>query len=468
MTVVDFDFAGTPPLPVTAPGPKGLPFLGVLPNIKGDPLNYFVNLAGRYGDAVPFRLGVDKVLLVSHPAGIRHVLQDNRLNYRKSKYFKELDPILKGGLVVAEDAEWKAQRQCAAKGFTGALMKKMVAEINRAVSDRLDHWQERRETQPAAAEGRPLEVVTEMMHLTLDIALRALLGSEVRNDHETIYAAVTDVLKIAEKRIWAILKAPAWIPTRDQARMRAAREAMQGIIFSLIDRRCQGHERKDDLLDVLIEGYGGRDLGKRARAAVKDQLMTVIAAGHDTTSNALAWTWYLLARHKAVQDRVRDEVETVLGGREPTFEDLERLRYTRAVLLESMRLYPPVWTFSRVAAEEDRIDGQKVEPGTTVMISPYVVHRRPGLWSDPEAFDPERFLRMDLRGIRHSFNYLPFGAGPRVCLGARFAEIESLVVLARVVQRFGLRLSPGQVVEPEPMITLRPRGGLLMDLVDAA
>ncbi|MGD1877416.1 MAG: cytochrome P450 [Kiloniellaceae bacterium] len=443
---------------------KGRFLLGHLPELRADPLRFFTRVARDHGDAVELHFGIDKVLMLNNPAMIRHVLQDNRLNYEKSKFYDVMRAILGDGIFLAEGDEWLSQRRTAARSFQGCQLRRMTAAMQDAVGDLQERWS------VLAAREAVIDVIPEMMRLTLDILMRTLfslrLDDQRGGQHEDVFDALTVVLRDAESRIWSPFNPPRWVPSRRNRAVRAALERLDRFVFDLIAARRAAGTREDaadnDLLDMLLENQNGR-----SDRQLCGQIQSMILAGHETTANALTWCWYLLSLHPESLRRLRSEARSVLKGRPAGFTDLADLKYTRMVFDETLRLYPPLWTFSRTAVADDEIAGIGVPAGTNVMLNMFAVHRRPELWENPEGFDPQRFdpARSESSGRGgQRFAYFPFSDGPRTCLGERFAVLESMIAIAGIVDRFDLQLLPGQKVEPEPMITLRPRGPLLMRL----
>jgi cytochrome P450 len=303
-----------------------------------------------------------------------------------------------------------------------------------------------------------------MMRLTLEIATSTLFGVESGD----AAAVVREQFTIVNRRVielfsrpWMTLPVARSLPTRGNRRARRAKQELDAVVQRIIAARRAQAGGGDDLLSMLLEardeegGMSDRQLG--------DEVMTMLLAGHETTANALAWTFHLLSRHPSAAERLRAELEEVLGGRAPTVADLSRLTYCRMVIEESMRLYPPVWTFSRTPREPDTIQGYDVPAGAVVILSPWITHRHPDVWEDPERFDPERFTP-DRVARRPRFAYIPFAAGPRQCIGSGFAMNEAQLVLATLAQRFRVEPLSDRPVVPEPLVTLRPRGGLPMRL----
>jgi len=441
---------------------RGRPLVGHLPELRADPLRFFARIARDHGDAVELHFGLDKVLMLNHPTMIRHVLQDNRLNYEKSKFYDVMRAVLGNGIFLAEGDEWLSQRRTAARSFQGCQLRRMTAAMQDAVGDLQQRWA------PLAARGAVIDLIPEMMRLTLDILMRTLFSLRLDNEYAGIFRALTVVLRDAERRIWAPVSPPRWLPIRRNRELRAALRVLDSFVFDLIEKRKAERARADgvpresegDLLDLLLDNRGDR-----TDRQVCDQFQSMILAGHETTANGLSWCFTLLSQHPESLRRLRTELDTVLDGRPAGFADLPQLAYTRMVFDETLRLYPPLWTFSRVAVADDSFCGLRVPAGSNVMLNMFAVHRRPELWDNPEGFDPARFDPQRRNGQR--FAYFPFSDGPRSCLGERFAILESMIALSGILGRFDLQLLPGQRVEPEPMITLRPRGPLLMRLTPA-
>ncbi|MEO3429050.1 cytochrome P450 [Pelagibius sp. CAU 1746] len=439
---------------------KGRPLLGVLPELRADPLRFFTRVARDHGDAVELSVGPDRVLMLNSPSMIRHVLQDNRLNYEKSKFYDVLRSILGDGIFLAEGEEWLSQRKTAGRSFQGCQLRSMTASMQEAVADLERRWSD------LAARRTVVDVIPEMMRLTLDILMSTLFSLRLEDRHEEVFRALTVILQDAEKRIWSPLGLPRWLPTRRNREVRAALASFDRFVLDLVAARRaappRGEGAESDLLDLLLANQNGR-----SDRQLCGQIQSMILAGHETTANALTWCWYLLSLHPESLRRLRGEARAVLNGRMAGFAELPALKYTRMVFDESLRLYPPLWTFSRTAVADDRIDGLQVPAGTNVMLNMFAVHRRPELWDNPEGFDPARFDTESADAAGQRFAYFPFSDGPRTCLGERFAVLESMIAISAIVQRFDLQLLPGQNVEPEPMITLRPRGPLLMRICPA-
>ncbi len=452
--------AGAPRGAPSRRGPRGLPLLGVALELRRDPLQYFVDLMLRYGDVVRFAIGTAPVVMINHPAAVKHVLQDNHRNYRKSRFYRAFRPLLGGGIFLSEGNTWLAQRRTANPFFGGLRFEAMARDIAGAASDMLDRWQ----GSGKATDGT-IVLMPEMMRLTLDALTRALFRVRLSGEYDALHSALTEILRRIERQVWSFMPVPDPLLRRLDPSYRQALATVDTIVERLIrDRRAEARP-PEDLLSALIAAADRE--GPRAQAVLRDQVVSMIAAGHESTACALAWTFCLLARNPEVEARLHREVDKVLGGRTPNFADLGRLPYTRMVFEEAMRIYPPVWTISRAAVAEDTIAGTRIPRGTTVMLCPYAVHRHPRFWHEPDRFDPDRF-RPEMQAERPRYAYFPFGGGPRICLGNRFALMEAQIMLAMVAQRWRLTLPDGIEPKPEPMITLRPQEGTRMRLIPRA
>jgi cytochrome P450 len=400
--------------------------------------------------------------VVNDPVLIRHILLDNAANYRKDDLqLRVLAPGLGRGLLTAEGDEWKLQRRTIAPLFTprtvAGFFPAMVESANRLVQ----RWQRR-------SEGRVIDASLEMTRITLDVLERTIFTQGVSWDPDALGRAITRYFdglgRIDPLDIFGV---PAWVPRVGRWRARPAIRFFEDVVGELIDGRkallASGADAPRDLLTLLLEaadpetGKGLSDLEVRAN------IVTFIGAGHETTANALSWSLYLLSQDERARERIEREVDSVLGDGTFALEHVEKLAYTRAVLEEAMRLYPPAPFLSRAAIADDRIGDVHIPGGSVVTIAPYVLHRHRTLWDEPDAFRPERFLPEERARIDR-FAYLPFGAGPRVCIGSTFAMQEAIIVLATIVRAVRLDLKPGHVVSPMHRITLRPEGGLPMRL----
>ncbi|MCW8087322.1 cytochrome P450 [Sabulicella glaciei] len=436
--------------PPTMPG--GLPFLGKLPALARNPLAVFEQ-ARSLGDVVRIPVPLRFPLFVlTNPAHIRHVLQENAANYRRTPFHDRLKAVLGEGMLTSEGALWQRQRRLLQPAFRAERIRRFVRIMAGAASDLAERWE--------AEAGRTIDVSQAMSDLTLDIAVGCMFGGQQRGGDARITAAVLEVQDWISGRFWSL--APEWterLPTPANRRFRHALSVLDEAIEEIIAKRLAAAEPGDDLLGMLLAAQGDGDRGVDARQ-VRDEAMTMILAGHETSAAALSWAWHLLALHPEVEARIRDEVARVLGPRTvPTPGDLAQLAYTEATLQEAMRLYPPAGWFPRLAAAPDRLGGHDIPAGSIIALSPWVVQRDARFWPDPERFDPTRFIG---EARPAPYTYFPFSGGPRTCIGNHFAMTEMLAALAVMVPRVRPRHGSNAPVEPHLQITLRPAGGLPM------
>ena len=398
-----------------------------------------------------------RVFVANSPEAARHVLLDRADNYVKSRIARRLLEPLGQGLLTSEGALWRRQRHTFAPAFHPKRIEAFTPAMVQAAADMLSGWD-------ALPAGSVVDAAEAMAGLTLDIITRTMFSSDIRDRAAEVRASMVEYQRVGGRPSLAdLLGLPGWIPRVRARRERNATAALDDIIFDIVERRRREGGPADDLLGLLLVAHDEESGEGMSDAQLRDEIATIFTAGHETTANALTWTWYLLALHPQAEARLDAELGAVLGGRLPENADLPRLRYTRMVLEESMRLYPPAHTLSREAIADDEIIGRRIPAGSAVLVSPWLLHRHEKLWERPEVFDPERFAP-ERAAARPRYAYLPFGGGPRICIGAGFAMQEATLILATVAQRYRLRLAPGRRVEPMGLITLRPRGGLPMTL----
>ena len=441
----------------TAPGPKGQPFLGVARDlIAGAPV-YLNHLANTYGPFVRFDIFFKRFYLVSDPELIREVLVTQAATFPKDdRDVALLDRAIGHGLVSANGEEHKRQRRLTQPAFHTRRIDAYAGTMVEYTEAMLDEW----------ADGQELDVAEAMSALTMLIVARTLFGAgrvAMKDTAERIGAAIHVIQAAADKEFQAPLVLPEWLPTVMNRQRRDAREVLYEIIDRLIaDRRAQGNAADSgDLLSMLLQSRD--EAGDRmSDAEVRDQLVTLFVAGHETTSNALTWTWYLLSQHPVVETRLHEELDGVLGSRPPALADLPHLPYTMQIIKESMRLYPPAWVVNvRRAATDTTLGPYAVKRGDQLWLSPFVMHRRPAYFPDPERFDPDRWTAERERALP-KFAYMPFGGGPRVCIGNGFALMEAHLIVAAVAQRYRLHLRPDHPIDLNAQITLSNHGGMPM------
>jgi cytochrome P450 len=432
------------------PGPPGHWLLGHSRAIERDALGVLMQGFREFGDVVAFRFGPIRACLLAHPDHVQHVLQKNHRNYDKNAFsYRRLKALLGDGLITADGAVWQAHRSLSQPAFHRRLLEGVAAAGARAAGRIAEHWRAR------AADGEPTDVRRDMMGAALEVAAEVMFGADVQGEARPVGEALDEALAGVLRRVYALLPLPLVVPTPANLRFRGALGRLHAVVQELIERRRRSAERHDDLLALLMEGLDDR--------ALRDELITFLLAGHETTASALVWTFHLLGRHPAVAARLQAEVGQALGGRTPVLDDLPHLGYARMVLEETMRLYPPVWVVDRNVVGDEIIGGYRIRQGTLIMLSQYVTHRHPEFWPEPERFDPERFAP-DAARARPRYAYFPFIGGPRMCIGAQFAMTEATLILAQLATRFRLTPVPGHPVEPNPSVTLRPRGEVPMQI----
>lgn len=436
-----------------APHLAGLPLVGNLFELRRDPIDLFSEVA-THGDVVGLRFAHAHYYLVNSPETVHHVLVDNNKNYRKSPNYKGLKLVLGDGLVTSEGEFWRRQRRLSQPAFHRDRVASFVGAMVDETDRMLERW--------TARVGEVLDFHAEMMNLTLRIVARTLFSTVVGAEADAIREALGVAIHHANDYAEAVVKPPQWLPLPKNFRFRRSMKTLDSLVFRIIDARRRGeNEGAADLLALLMAATeDGRGMSDQQ---LRDEVMTLVMAGHETTANALAWTFYLLSKDPEVERRLRRDVHAAIGERAPGADDAPRLRYAKMVVEESMRLFPPVWAVERQALEDDVVGGFRVPRHALVAVSPYLLHRHRSYWENPEGFDPERFAPEQVEK-RPKFAYLPFGGGPRQCIGMGFALIEAQMIVARIVQRFRLELVPGHRIEAEPVVTLRPRFGLPMRL----
>jgi cytochrome P450 len=410
-----------------------------------------------------YRSPLGDMVVVNAPDAIRRVFLDNAGNYPKDGLqLEKLGPALGRGLLTTDGEDWKFQRRTLAPLFQPQAVTDYLPAMVDAVSDRLARFA------IAAKEGTTIDMAAEMTKLTYDVISRTVFSNELETSAEVMSAAVSRYFAVLGRlNLWDFLKIPSWVPRSSQWRVRPATAVFRNEVRRLLERRRVREAASEQLpRDIVTLLTLARDPETGARLddrIIHDNLVTFIGAGHETTANALGWTLYLLSIFPWAYDRVAQEVDTVLAGGVPTAGDIPQLVFTRMVVEEAMRLYPPVPFLSREAIGPDRLGDVEVAAGARVVVAPWIVHRHRLLWEEPDLFEPERFAP-ERRALMPRFGYLPFGAGPRICIGAGFAMQEALVALAMIVQRFRFRLVPDAEIEPIAWITLRPSNGLPMRL----
>ncbi len=436
---------------ITPPGPRSRLPSGVLLRFRHDRLGFMLHTARRYGDIAHFKLMGWPVYLLSHPDMIQAVLEVDAGAFVKGRGLGRARRLLGQGLLTSEGLFHQRQRRLVLPAFH----RERMAAYGKVMVDHASALQAR------WLDGETRDIAADMQHLTRSIVAKTLFDFEVTSQTQAIDAALATLIGSFGSLAFFL---PEWVLDRglwpSAHRQESARAELDALIYRMIEERRAGGRDHGDLLSMLLvavdEDGDGQGMTDRQ---VRDEVMTLFLAGHETTANALAWTWFLLSEHPEAAARLHDELDRVLGGRDPEVADLPELRYTRRVLTEAMRLYPPAWIVGRRAVQDVVVGGYGIPRGAGVLVSEWVVHHDPRWYPDPFRFDPDRWLP-DSHAPRPKYAYFPFGGGPRRCIGEAFAWMEGTLILATIARRWHLRLVPGHPVQPDPLITLRPRNGV--------
>jgi cytochrome P450 len=448
--------AAMPLPPPDGPG-RFIPY-GDLQAVRHAPLHALCRIAQRYGDVFQYPVGFWTVYVVTDPAGVRHVLQDNNRNYSKATFqYRLLGLVTGNGLLSSEGAFWLRQRRLAQPAFHRQRLHRLGTLTTDATLRMLARWD------GLARRGESVDIDGEMMRLTLEIVGMALFTVDLSDDADALSRATMATLDHVARRARLPFAPPPRIPTPGNRRFIAAVRTLDDAIFGLVRERRRAPDAHDDLLAMLMAARDAETGEGMTDRQLRDEIITFLIAGHETVASALVWAWYLLSLHPAVERTLHAEIDGALAGRTPAMDDLAQLPYTAMTIDETLRLYPPSWISTRRALGADAIGGRRIPANALVVMSPYVTHRRSACWPNPEGFDPERFLPAVV-AARPRFAYFPFGGGPHLCIGNTFALVESQLIVATVAQRYRLALIPGQRIEVAPLVTLRPKDGMLMAL----
>lgn len=444
MTKQPTSFLGTP---ATAPGPLGPDMLRAFGQIRHDPLAYLHRTWLQHGDVVQFPVPRPPSYLVNSPSGVRRVLVDNAKNYGKSTIqYRALSLVTGDGLLTSDGSLWREQRRVLQPAFHHSALDSLGTHVADATARVARQWK-------TLAAGTVVDVDAFMMSAALEVVAASLMSTDLTGRSSEIAAATLEALDVVVARARVPLTPPSWLPTPANRVLRRSVARLDAAVADMVAARAgdPGH----DLLGLLlaVRDESGRPLSIEQ---IRDQLVTFIVAGHETVASALGWAWGLIAAHSSVGERIAQEADSVAPGRPIGFSDYSQLTFTRAVIEETLRLYPPAWLITRAALSPDVIDDVRIPSGALVIMSPWLLHRHPQLWPDPEAFAPERFEQ----GVER-FAHIPFGAGPRLCIGRDFSYVEATMVIAQLSRDFSVQLPPGAALPAgEPLVTIRPRGGM--------
>ena len=433
------------------PGPYARPIVGLLPEFRHNPIRFLERMAAVYGELVQVRMGPQDIYLLNHPDYIRDLLVTHNDRFVKSRILQRAKTLIGEGLLTSEGKFHLRQRRLSQPAFHRDRLVGYSSVMADLASDARDH------IQPGE-----INMDRDMMRLTLAIVAKTLFNADVKADAGAIARALTDVVESFDIMMLPFSEYLERIPFLPFSRkLINARRTLDAIIYRFITERRESGRDEGDLLSMLLMAQDEDDGSTMTDQQVRDEALTLFLAGHETTANALTWTWYLLSQHPEVEARMHAEIDGVLEDRLPGFNDYPSLPYTEMVFAESMRLYPPAWSVGRRSIVKHEVGGYEIPAGAIFVASQWVMHRNPKYWPDPGRFDPERF-RPEAKEGRHKFVYFPFGGGPRVCIGERFAWLEGVLILATMARKWRFRLVPGHRAEPHALITLRTRYGMRM------
>ncbi len=436
---------------VLPPSLKADLFGGHFRSFRRDAPAFLTRLA-QLGDVTSFRMGPIQGYFINHPDLIRDVLVVNAHKFKKGRALQRAKSLLGEGLLTNEGEAHLRRRRM----IQPAFHRGRIAEYARTMTE----YAERRSA--TWRDGEVCDIDKEMMHLTLQIVAKTLFSSNVDDEADEIGASMTTIVEMFN---YLLLPFSEWLqklPLPQSRRFARARDTLDSVIYRIINERRADGEDKEDLLSMLLHAQDEDDGTTMTDEQVRDEALTLFLAGHETTANALTWTWYLLSQNPEKQAVLHAELDNVLAGRTPTFDDIPQLRYTEAVLAESMRLYPPAWAIGRLSLTEHELGGYFLPEKSLVLLSPYITHRDARFWDEPEHFIPERWDVHSVKEAGQRYTYFPFGGGARRCIGEGFAWTESVLLLATLSRTWRLNLLPDQKIGMSAMITLRPKFGMRM------
>ena len=436
-----------------APGPPGFFPIGKYSKIfKNDPMELFMRINNDFGSIASFSIFGIRVTSITNPVDVKYVLQENSSNYTKSITYNELKHILGQGLLTSEGSFWKRQRRISQPAFKKSMIEGFAVIVLEEIDKVLKSYENKSIT----------DISDDMMKITFTVVGKALFQKDLGERAEIIGKALETSLELVQDRIQTLLKFPLAFTTPTNTKLNQAIHTMKSMVDELILERRKSGGGQGDLMDFLMFTKDEETGETMTDSQIRDEVLTFLLAGHETTSNALSWTFYLLSLHPDIRNKVREEVypvmRTGLG-----YSSLEHLPYTRNVIQEAMRLFPPIWIIERSPIKDDIIGGYKVPRGSVVSVCINSIHKDKDYWINPEGFDPERFNAENSAG-RHGFSYLPFGGGPRICIGNHFAMMEATLILASIVHHYDLNLTSLAKVTRNPVITLRPKNGIEMSI----
>jgi cytochrome P450 len=435
--------------PIPPPKAKSMPLLGSAPWMLRDPVQFVLQAAREHGPLVRIPLGPRTLTLISHPEDMRRVLHQDHENYPRGQTIDPIRPMLRNSLPTSDGQVWRRKRRILQPAFNRSRLNLLVGTMAGVTQRYLDGF----------SHGQRLDASELMMRLTRDVIVATMFSGELGSDTAALDQALADLEHYISRYMFVPFAVPMWLPTPDNFAFRRAIATLDRLVIGLAVERRKSGSKKGDLLDGLLAARDAETGEAMPDQEIRDELVSIFFAGHETTANALTWTTHLISTHPEVFARLREEADRVLGDRTPTADDVLKLDYAAAVLREALRLYPPGWITGRTADRDDVLRGYAIKKGDMLGICPLITHRLPEFWPDPERFDPERFTA-DPSGGNRDFTYLPFGTGPHMCIGTHFAMMEAAIVLAMTVRSGQLVVEQPEKVRMKSTITLQVAGGL--------
>ncbi len=441
----------------TPPGPKGKLIVGSLNDFQIDPLRFLSQLTEEYGNVVRFRLGpFQRIYLINDPELIKEVLVTKQKVFIKSRDIQTLKAVVGEGLLTSEKELHMHQRRLIQPSFKKVHINHYAQDMIDTTSGYISKWEDREE-----------KIITdEMMNIALGIITKTMFRMDFEEGAHILGEPMDAVMKLGVKRMRSLVQLPLWVPSKSNLELKKAVKTIDQVLYRMIDERRGDSKTRTDLLSILMEARDEEYGIGMSYKQLRDELMTIFLAGHETTANVLSWTLYLLSQHPEVDQNLYKEISDVTHGGSLTPDHFSKLTYTQNIIWESMRLYPPAYVIGRQAVENVEIGGYGLKKGDMVLMSQYVMHRNTAYFDDPDSFNPERFADNFLKTLP-PYAYFPFGGGPRVCIGNHFALMEAVLALASIAKKYRLKLASGHhKVRPQPLITLRPKRGLRMIVED--
>ncbi|MBK7896087.1 MAG: cytochrome P450 [Anaerolineaceae bacterium] len=429
-----------------------------IPEIQRNPLAFLQRNAAEHGDFIHYPLGLWEVFQLNHPDLIEHVLVTNQRNYSKNTVqYNTLAKITGRGLLTSDGRFWRRQRRMIQPAFHRHKVLAWGQTMIKATQNMLAGWDK------AAQSGQPLDIDEEMMAVTLNVVGEALLGLDLQADAGQLTHAVLTMLDYVVYRSQQLVALPLMVPTPRNRRVREGLQLLDDLIDKAIHDHEQGQANPDTILSQMITAVDRETNERMSRDELRDEVITLLVAGHETAASGLTWLFYLLSQNPNVEDELLAEIDGVLNGRLPTTDDLPNLPTVQRVIAEALRLYPPAWVITRRAVAADTLGGAPIPANALIIMSPYTLQRHPAFWDNPDQFDPNHFTP-DAEQARPRYAYFPFGGGARLCIGDQFAKVEMGLVVTAVLQKYRLQLLPNHPVIADPLVTIRPKHGLMMTL----